>query len=300
MFNLHLKANFKNKMQLANFHAHSNFSDGEQSPEIYLQNAIRQGLKAYGFADHAPIPIDDFGAMTEDSLPAYLATIDQLRENFSDQIQVYKSLEVDYIPDVISVDSDHILAAQLDYTVGAVHYVDYLKNGLPWGFEGSIANFEKGLKEIFQGDIQACISRYYALIRQMVRQHCPDIIAHLDRIKKLNVDQRYFKETELWYRKEVIQTLELIATSGAIMEINTKGYYKGEIMETYPGKWVLEIAREMNIPLHLSSDAHHPDDITKGFNFATEILKSINIETVFILWNGRWKEVALEDRSAMV
>lgn len=275
-------------MQFANYHAHSNFSDGQESPETYLKNAIEQRLKAYGFADHAPVPIDNFGAMTFQQLPEYLAEIDRLKAVYADEIQVHKSLEVDYIPNIINVNSAHIVAANLDYTVGAVHFVDAFANGRPWGFEGTVDNFEKGLKEIFDNDIQACIQRYYSLIREMVQQHCPSVVAHLDRIKRLNTNDRYFSEQAAWYREEVIKTLEVIATSKAIMEINTKGYYKGQVEDTYPGKWVLEIAYEMGIPLHLSSDAHHPDDITKGFKYGVSVLRSIGVKSTTIFLDGEW------------
>jgi histidinol-phosphatase (PHP family) len=281
-------------MQLANHHAHSHFSDGRLTPEDYLKNAISQNLLTYGFADHAPVPLDNFGAMTMAQLRDYLAEVDRLKEVYGHQIQVYKALEVDYIPEVINIHSPHIVAAELDYTVGAVHFVDRFENGRPWGFEASHENFQRGLDEIFEGDIRIAINRYYTMIREMITQHCPDVIAHLDRIKKLNKGDRYFSENDEWYRQEVLETLVLIAASGAVMEVNTKGFYKGEIDDTYPGKWVLQVARELNIPVHLSSDAHHPDDITKGFEYAGNILKSIGYRTTRIFLDGSWQEVALE------
>lgn len=280
-------------MQLANHHAHSHFSDGRLTPEEYLKNAIDQRLLSYGFADHAPIPLDNFRAMEMDQLDAYLAEVDRLKAQYEAQIQVYKSLEVDYIPGVINIHSPHVVAADLDYTVGAVHFVERFANGRPWGFEASHENFQRGIDEVFDGDVRQAISRYYALIREMVTEHCPDVVAHLDRIKKLNKGDRYFSEDEDWYRQEVLETLVLIAGSGAVMEVNTKGFYKKEIEETYPGKWVLQVARELNIPVHLSSDAHHPDDITKGFEFAGGVLKDIGYRTTCIFLDGSWQEVEL-------
>lgn len=281
-------------MQQANYHAHSHFSDGQHSPEVYLSNAISQGLKAYGFSDHAPILLEGFGMMSMDKLNDYLHEISRLQDEYGQRIQIYKGLEVDYIPNVINVNSPHIVAANLDYTIGAVHYVDYFEDGRPWGFEGADKNFQKGLNEIFKGDIRACVHRYYSLIREMVTQHCPDVVAHLDRIKKLNFDEKYFSEKEEWYREEVIKTLEIIAQSEAIMEINTKGYYKGETLDTYPGKWVLEIAHEMGIPIHLSSDAHHPDDITKGFDYGIEMMKNIGISFSKIFLYNEWLDDSIE------
>lgn len=281
-------------MQLANYHAHSHFSDGREGPEVYLQNAIQQGLKAYGFSDHAPIPIDNFGSMSIEQLEAYGAEIDRLKADFGDQINIYKSLEVDFIPDVININTKHIQEANLDYTIGAVHFIDYLDNGRPWGFEGSAENFELGLNQVFGGAIKACIARYYGLIREMVQKFTPDIIAHVDRIKKQNKGERYFAESEKWYQAEVIQTLEVIAASKAVMEINTKGYYRGEIPDLYPDAWILEHAKAMDIPVHLSSDAHHPDDITKGFERGIEILKTVGIESTRLFLNGEWVDTSIE------
>lgn len=281
-------------MQLANHHAHSYFSDGRLSPRDYLQEAIAQGLSAYGFSDHAPIPNSTVGLMSLEGLERYLVEIDTLKELYEEDIQVYKSLEVDYIPGLITMDSPYIVEAKLDYVIGAVHFVDAFGDGTPWGFEGSVENFERGVEEIFQGDIQMAVERYYTLIRAMVAEYRPKIVAHLDRIKKLNQGERFFSEQSLWYREAVEKTLTTIASSGSIMEVNTKGYYKNEIAEPYPGRWVLAKAKEMGIPIHLASDAHHPRDITKGFEFGASLLLETGYEEVTILSEGDWVPAPLK------
>ncbi|MEL6357795.1 MAG: PHP domain-containing protein, partial [Bacteroidota bacterium] len=58
-------------MILANHHAHTNFSDGRGGPEDYISEALRQGLVAYGFSDHAPIPHNRIGIMTNAELEKY-------------------------------------------------------------------------------------------------------------------------------------------------------------------------------------------------------------------------------------
>ena len=129
-------------------------------------------------------PEPNFGAMSVDQLQKYNLEIDRLKEKWGNKIQIYKGLEVDYIPGIIDIFSPHIIAADLDYTIGAVHYVGFLPNGRPWGFQSSHEEFQAGLSTLFHGDIQACVASYYGMIRRMVRQSCPDIVAHLDRIKK--------------------------------------------------------------------------------------------------------------------
>lgn len=280
-------------MQLANHHAHSHFSDGRLAPEDYLKNAIGQELLVYGFSDHAPIPNANFGAMKMEDLSAYLQEVDRLKGHYGDQIEIYKSLEVDYIPGMINIESQHIREAELDYTVGAVHYVDFFADGRPWGFESSVENFEKAIAEIFQGDVKATIRRYYELIREMIGAYCPNVVAHIDRIKKLNKGERFFSEDENWYQEEVIKTLELMAGTSAILEVNTKSFYRKELEDTYPGKWALQIARELNIPVNLGSDAHHPDDITKGFDHAGRLLQEVGYTSTRIFLDGTWQEVEL-------
>lgn len=283
-------------MQLANHHAHSHFSDGRLSPEEYIRQALAQNLTTYGFSDHAPIPGSSVGLMELEQQSQYLAEIERLQGLFGDRIQIYKGLEVDYIPGVISMASEHIQAAGLDYIIGAVHFVDQFADGQPWGFEGSAENFERGIQEIFQGDVQAAIERYYDLIQEMVKVYQPTIVAHLDRIKKRNENERYFSEKAPWYRKKLEETLEVIAASGSIMEVNTKGYYKGETAEPYPGRWAVAKAKEMGIPVHLGSDAHHPNDITKGFDFASSILEEVGYENIHILLDGGWVPMPLKTK----
>ena len=70
----------------------------------------------------------------------------------------------------------------------------------------------------------------------MVNTKCPDIVAHLDRVKKLNSGNRYFDENERWYQEEVSLTLEAIASSGSIMEVNTKGFYNQETDDLLSGE----------------------------------------------------------------
>jgi len=280
-------------MQLANHHAHSHFSDGRASAEAFLREAIDQGLLLYGFSDHAPIPLADVGLMAQSELLGYVSEIERLRAKYGDRIQIYRSLEIDYIPDVIHVDSEHLRYAVLDYRIGAVHYVDYLDNGRPWGYESSHEQFEAGVKQIFGGKVRAAVERYYALIREMVDRYPPDVVAHLDRIKKLNRDNRYFRENAAWYQNAVHETLETIAAAGIIMEVNTKGFYKGEATEPYPSSWVLRAARELDIPVHLSSDAHDPEHITGGFVEMSRLLREVGYTETTLFLDDDWQPVPL-------
>ncbi len=127
----------------------------------------------------------------------------------------------------------------------------------------------------------------------MVEEDCPEIIGHLDKIKMQNLREPFFKEDEAWYRDEVMQTLEAIAKTDAVMEVNTRGLYKKRANETYPSKWVLEEALKLDIPVQINSDGHTPDEILGEFETAAELLLNVGYDSAVILIDGEWAEVGL-------
>ena len=258
--------------QTANYHTHTIFSDGRAHPELYIKNAMVLGHTAIGFSDHAPIP----GHPTRWNMPAdrleeYFQTLTQLREQYEDHIQIKTALEIDYIEGVISPSSVLFLDARLDYTIGSVHF---LKGGPEgdqwWDYESSPDQIEAGIRTLFDNDIKAIIRQYYRNMRAMIRGHCPDILAHFDRIKVINQRHIFFDEMASWYQNEVVHTLEELAATDAILEVNTKGMYARGDREPYPSGWILQKAGAMDIPVHLAADAHSPENLAGAFTVALQ------------------------------
>ncbi len=278
---------------LVNHHTHTTYSDGRDRLVDVLAKAHRLGMDGIGISDHAPIrgnPVSHFDAA---DLDAYLAEIAAAKAMYAGRMHVYAALEVDYIPGSISPVSPQVPRAALDYVLGAVHYVDTWPDGQSFGFEASEEGFVEGVDLIFGGDFRAVIERYYGLIRGMVRTAAPDIVAHLDRIRRHNRGGVYFDESSTWYRDEVRDTLETIARAGILMEVNTKGIYRGETREPYPGRWALRQAFHLGIPVHLGSDAHDKDDLVGGFEEAAAILSEVGYRSTCVRDGEVWREVGI-------
>lgn len=278
---------------ITNHHAHTRFSDGVGEPRDYLEQAVARGFSTYTFSDHAPVLADGAGCMLLSEMDTYAATIDDLRLAFANQLRIFKSLEVDFLPGVMNVDSDHIRGAHLDFTVGAVHYVDYLADGTPWSFQKQEPIFRDGIEQIFGGDPQKMVERYYALVREMVTEHPPHIVAHLDRVKKRNASGRYWDEHSAWYEAAVEETLDAIEQAGCILEVNTRGLYLKEIEDTYPSRWIVERAHRRGIPLQVNSDAHRPEHVDGAFPTAYGMLRDLGVETVTVFTGTRFEAVEL-------
>lgn len=276
-------------MYWTNYHSHCNYCDGTAMMEEYLQEAINQKLKVYGFSCHAPLTLPVKWCMKYENVYKYLEEAQYLKKKYKDLLQVYIGMEVDFIPYLSGPGNDFIKSLRLDYVIGSVHFVDQLPGGMYWEIDGPTKTFEDGLETLFKGNIKKAIKRYFELIRKMAEKQKPEIVGHLDKIKIHNQKKKFFEEDEKWYRNEVVKTLKSLAHSGLILEVNTRGVYKQKTETTYPSPWVLEQAREMKIPVTINSDAHVPEEVSKNFISTAQMLKKIGFQKVKVLLDGKWQ-----------
>ncbi len=88
-------------MKIADYHTHTplcRHATGE--PTDYAARAEKIGLLEIGFADHCPMPDDDFDdwRMRLAQFPDYLAKVEQARRDHPD-IPIKLGLEIDYFKD---------------------------------------------------------------------------------------------------------------------------------------------------------------------------------------------------------
>lgn len=281
-------------MIYSNYHSHTNLCDGSDEPEAYIKQAHKLGLSAYGFSSHAPMPLDCKWCMDFEQMQRYVKQISILKEKWRNRLQIYTGLEIDYIPNIIAPNSPFFKQLNLDYTIGSVHFVYFFRKKKLWEIDGTHEDFENGVNELFAGDFRKAATKYYEMIRQMVINSKPDIIGHFDKIKMHNNGNKYFSENSEWYHKIVMKTLRSIERSGAIIEVNTRGLYTGQSNALYPDEFILEHIKSLKIPIIISTDAHKPDEILKGFDSALHILQKIGFEHHMAILDGKWTKVPLK------
>jgi histidinol-phosphatase (PHP family) len=278
-------------MPWTNYHGHCYYCDGKFAPEAYVEKALELQMPAIGFSSHCPFHGGHLWNMKMPELPNYLQEIRELKERYAQEIEVYTGLEMDYIPDVIDQTSKHIQEAKLDYTIGSMHYTGIFDNGRFCEIDGAHSTFLEGLAAIFENDVQAMVARYFELMREMIAKGGIDILGHLDKIKIQAEQGVLFSEFEDWYRIEVSKTLELLAEKSTILEVNTRGIYKKKTVDTYPSKWILQLANELGINIMLNADAHHPDELNAVFEPTAKQLKNIGFKELSVLKNSIWQPV---------
>jgi len=282
-------------VSVSNFHTHSEFCDGVGELEQYVNEALNYGFQAIGFSSHAPLPFYKSWVMPQERLEEYCTSIQELKIKYADRIQVYLGLEIDYIPGIIGPRSQQFKDLNLDYTIGSIHLV---KNGKPDGYTytGEYGKeFDQLLHDVYGGDSAEFVKHYYSLIREMVREHQPEIIGHLDLIKKVNKEFKYFDETAAWYKEEVLRTLEVVADSKAVLEVNTGGIAKGYVKDPHPSPWIVKECNKLGIPIMLNSDAHNPNHMNTYFKEVIPQLREAGYTEQRVLLNGAWVNVSLEE-----
>lgn len=275
-------------MGWTNFHSHSHYCDGSDAPEAYIQEAIRRGFATWGLSSHAPIPFASSWNMKAEDLPRYHNEATSLKRTYEDQISFLVGLEVDYIPGHSGCELIRKGDLSFDYLIGSVHFVDFFGNGNPWEIDGRHQVFLKGLDEIFGGNVQKAIERYFELTRKMVIEDRPDLIGHLDKIRIQSENGQLFNGNEEWYQNAIMATLETIRDEDLIVEINTRGVYKGLVREPYPQRWVLEEMKNMGIRMTLCSDAHHPREVNGSFPETAQLLREVGYCEMQVLHHGEW------------
>ena len=272
---------------LTNHHTHSLYSDGSSQPEEYIIAAIEKGFDLLGFTEHSPLPFENNFSFKNENKVEYMELMNTLKNKYSSQIAVYSGMEMDYIPGISENFSKVKAEYKLDYLVGSVHLVKPADTEELWFTDGpDYRTYDKGLNELFGGDIRKAVTTYYNQLNEMIENQHFDIIGHFDKIKMHNRD-RFFTEDEAWYQSLVNETLLLIQDRDIIVEVNTRGIYKQRSETTYPGLEILKQIKALRIPVMVNSDAHKIHELDGEFEYGFSLLKKAGFnEVVYFKGNG--------------
>lgn len=256
-------------MMLCDYHTHTPLCrHAEGSPQDFVAAALEKGLHHYGISDHAPHWVDDFDdwRMGASQIESYIQWIKEAQCLASSSgLHVYAGLECDWLEGCESWIAQLKKTCHLDYLIGAVHYLG------DWDFDNPYH-----MERWEHVSIDSAWQDYWNAYTQMAQSGLFDILAHPDLIKKFN----YYPKSEL--SSFYLPALDAIEQSGASIEINTAGWHK-PCKEAYPSLQFLQLARERNIPLVLSSDAHSPCQLARDFQRAQELATAAGYTGDFVL-----------------
>ena len=278
-------------MQNLCLHTHNFFCDGKSGIEDMVESAVSKGVSQIGISSHAPLKFFNKWSMELSSMDDYKKIVRETKNKYASQIDVFLSLEMDYIPG-LSYDFDFFREKlNLDYSIGSIHLVLNQENRKIWFIDGDKSASIKNMNDVFGGDAQKAIRAYFQQTREMLHTQKPDIIAHAD--KAIMNIAHLIDTNSQWFQNEILETLDLIKQLDVIVEANTRGLYKGKWHDTFPGKAVLEKCYEMDIPVLISSDAHNTTELTLEYDTTRAMLKNTGFRFQKKKTNDGWQNIPL-------
>ena len=236
-------------------HMHSLFSDGKDTPEDMILEAIRKGLNRVGLSDHSHAEGDECCMSTEESAE-YRETVAELKEKYRDRIEVLCGLERDYYSDDYN---------EYDYVIGSVHTLK-MPDGHFVCVDWTAEKLERDVNAYFGGDWYALAEAFYAMEKDVMRKTKCDIIGHFDLMTKFQERQPFFDETHPRYVRAWQDAADALLETGKVFEVNTGAISRGYRTSPYPAEPIRKYLLERGAVLILSSDAHAKEKIAFQFD----------------------------------
>ncbi len=255
------------KIDLHNHTIRCNHAEG--SIDDYIERAIAQGIRVYGFSEHAPMDFDEGYRLSFGEMEAYQHDILAARARYREQIDIRLGYEVDWLPGHMD---DRVLHAKVDFLIGSVHFIN------KWSFDNP--EFIGGWKE---RDVDEIWQAYFEAIQAMAESGLFDITGHLDLIKVF----KYLPKKDI--RLLAKEALQSIKKADMVLEVNSAGLRK-PIAEIYPSKALLQEAYALGIPITFGADAHAPDQVGAGLEEAYTLARSVGY-TQAVTFRERQREM---------
>ena len=259
----------------ANFHTHTTFSDGANTPEEMVKTAIQFEMTALGFSDHSPIGEECHGTsgMAFADENAYRQEILRLKEVYADQIPIYLGIEQD--------SNSPRSPYSYDYSIGSIHgiWVEGQYRAVDCNEQTMLETVEK----YFGGDHYAYAQCYYRAVAETADQYDPTFFGHIDLVAKYNEGGKYFDESHPLYRKAALEAVEALLPAGKPFEINTGAISRGVRITPYPAPFILKEIRALGGSILFSGDSHSAKGLLCAYGQATELAKFCGFETAMVL-----------------
>lgn len=273
-----------------NYHSHTHFCDGAKVPENYVIACIEKSYKSYGFSSHAPIPGGSVWNMKEEDLQEYISIIQLLKEKYKNDLEIYLSMEVDYLADIQDPSKYSNI---LDYTLGSVHFIGYGPIEKRFEMDGPYTKFLAGLEEHYQNKIVKATEHYFQLNWDMIQNDPPDVIGHIDKIvsQLLKYDAGILQSH--WYTDLLKETARIVEDCDVILEVNTRGLNSMKYPTTYPHIEFLKILKDYNIKFQMNADVHKTSDLDMRYSETLYVLRGLNINELWVREQNEWKPISI-------
>ncbi len=243
-------------MIFSNFHTHTYFCDGKDSPEELVDRALALGCPAIGFSGHGYTEYDTSYCMSLENERKYKEEILRLKDRYKGKIKILLGIEKDFY--------SARQYPEYDYIIGGVHYIE--KDGIYYDVDESPQKQLLTVENAFGGNIWAYIDAYYKNMGLLYEHTGCDIVAHFDLITKFNERSSIFDTADPRYKNAADRALASLCSHPLMFEINTGAISRGYRSFPYPERTIIEKIKANGKGLLLSSDCHEKKHLLYAFD----------------------------------
>lgn len=276
----------------ANYHTHTTFCDGSDSPEEVVQEALKKGFTHLGFSGHM-----DPGVSMD--FEKYLEEINRLQNLYKGKIRIFRGAELDnvYAPEAVT---------GVEYIIGSTHFIPIQgselwqktapygthKEGAPdsevCGVDGSPEAVHDNCKKYFHGDYYEMSERYFAFESMVCDRLKPTFIGHLDLITRFNDLSKedgghFLDESDERYLVPARKAIDKLVTYGIPFEVNLGAVNRKRKHQPYPSLELLKYIKEAGGEVLLSSDAHQKELLDGAFEEGIDLIKEAGFDRINML-----------------
>ncbi len=246
-------------MITTNFHTHTVFCDGKNTPEEMVMAAIEKGFTSLGFSGHSFFEPESDISMSIESQKEYFRQVNELKVKYADKIEIFCGIEQDIFSDEPIFD--------YEYRIGSVHNV--FKNGKYYDIDLSPESTKNTVDTVYGGDFDSFAEDYFSLVGEVLEKTKADIIGHIDLVSKFSETLGYGQSDRFLTACE--KAIIKLVPFNKPFEINTGAMSRGHRTIPYPTPEILVLIKKHGGKIAFSSDCHDKDFLDFGFKEAVEL-----------------------------
>ncbi|KAK4968704.1 hypothetical protein LTR28_001742 [Elasticomyces elasticus] len=217
-------------------HSHSGQFCGhaKNTLEEMVQAAIDKGMTTFALTEHMPRDVEDLYPEEDTTAEGLVRLHDdfhaeatRLRQKYASQIRILIGFETEWIrPSSLPLINTLLGKHDVDLFIGSVHHV----HAIPIDFDHDM--YYKARQKAGGSD-ERIFEEYFDSQYAMLQALKPPVVGHFDLIRlKSDSPDRGFEQWPMVWSK-ILRNLELIASYGGILELNSSALRKG-MSEPYP------------------------------------------------------------------
>ena len=272
-----------------NLHIHSTYSDGANTPEEIVLEAIQKGFDSIGFSEHSYIdyPPDSDAhkghQLAIDEMALYKKEISELRLKYKDKIDIFCGLEYDFCSD--------FNADGFDYIIGSVHCLTF--DGYIDNFVSGSANPQAHVNARFGGDGLKFAKAYYESIACLPQRTRCDIVGHFDVITRNNQRDGFIDTTSKEYLELGFEAIHALKGKVPFFEVNTGAIPRGYTAVPFPQLEFMKEFKRLGFGVMITSDCHDKRYLDCFFDQARELVAAAGFTSKWVLTGNGFKEIEL-------